>query len=204
MVSFEDMMHDDTNNMDALVSSIAKLASTPGRATTSGPTFDIPSATTPLAVFEQQERRLGFRLPLLLRRLYTEVGNGGFGPGHGLLSILALSPVDRDIPTYYSSLRESCARRQSEWPAGVVPFNDWGDLIVSCVDLSDETSTDPPVLRFEPNMSPTATVAFLHGLPFRGAGVIPESDKLSTWFQDWVADREMFNRPYSSRALDNR
>jgi hypothetical protein len=30
---------------------------------------------------------LGVRLPLLLRRLYTEVGDGGFGPAYGILGI---------------------------------------------------------------------------------------------------------------------
>jgi hypothetical protein len=33
------------------------------------------------------EQALGFALPELLRRLYEEVGNGGFGPGYGLFGL---------------------------------------------------------------------------------------------------------------------
>ena len=33
------------------------------------------------------EVRLGFRLPPLLRRIYTEVANGGIGPGTGLVGL---------------------------------------------------------------------------------------------------------------------
>ena len=56
------------------------------------------------------EESLGFRLPPLLKRIYTEIGNGGFGPGYGLIcmssgasdstrktapEIYRLIPVDR-------------------------------------------------------------------------------------------------------------
>jgi len=33
------------------------------------------------------EQAVGFPFPCLLRRLWTEVGNGGFGPGYGLLGL---------------------------------------------------------------------------------------------------------------------
>src|SRR5579885_3913143 len=33
------------------------------------------------------ERELGFRLPELLRTIYTQVGNGGFGPAYGFLGV---------------------------------------------------------------------------------------------------------------------
>jgi hypothetical protein len=31
----------------------------------------------------QSEERIGFNLPPLLRSLYSEIANGGFGPGYG-------------------------------------------------------------------------------------------------------------------------
>ncbi|MFF5014946.1 SMI1/KNR4 family protein [Streptomyces sp. NPDC001165] len=40
-----------------------------------------------LSEVEKAERRIGRRLPELLRRVYTEVGNGGFGPDSGLASL---------------------------------------------------------------------------------------------------------------------
>jgi|SRR6516165_4086107 len=86
-------------------------------------------------------------------------------------------------------------RNRSDWPKGIVPFNDWGCLIVSCLDLTT-SNVDPPVVRYEPNMSRQDTVTFLDGRPFRGTGLIPESDKLSIWFEDWISGKEMFERPY--------
>jgi hypothetical protein len=35
------------------------------------------------AELELAESRLSFPLPPLLKRLYVEIGNGGFGPGYG-------------------------------------------------------------------------------------------------------------------------
>ncbi|WP_329250458.1 SMI1/KNR4 family protein [Actinoallomurus sp. NBC_01490] len=44
------------------------------------------------------ERQMGRQLPDLLRRLYTEVANGGFGPTYGILGIIRSGQHDeRDI-----------------------------------------------------------------------------------------------------------
>jgi len=50
------------------------------------PILAFPTATEqPIRETEQQ---LGFPLPPLLRLLYTQIANGGFGPGTGLLGLL--------------------------------------------------------------------------------------------------------------------
>src|SRR5690242_3913384 len=41
----------------------------------------------------RDERRLGFTLPALLKRLYAEIGNGGFGPGYGLIGLTNGGPM---------------------------------------------------------------------------------------------------------------
>lgn len=46
----------------------------------------LPQAVT-LEELEGAETELGFRLPQLLRELYLRIGNGGFGPGGGILGI---------------------------------------------------------------------------------------------------------------------
>jgi hypothetical protein len=43
------------------------------------------------------ERRLGFALPSFYRRLLLEVGNGGFGPGYGLIGVPPNGFVDDDL-----------------------------------------------------------------------------------------------------------
>nr|BFD96370.1 hypothetical protein KitaXyl93_77300 [Kitasatospora sp. Xyl93] len=48
------------------------------------------------AEVEQVERQLGYQLPPLLRRIYTEIGDGGFGPEGGLASL-----TPRHIPYWH-------------------------------------------------------------------------------------------------------
>jgi hypothetical protein len=44
-----------------------------------------PHPPTTAAQVDTAEEALGFAIPPILRRLYTEVANGGFGPGYGLV-----------------------------------------------------------------------------------------------------------------------
>ena len=181
--------------LDELISRIAKRAKTTGMATSSVEdkvTFPPISGTA----FDEEERRLGIRLPVLIKRLYTEVGNGGFGPGEGLLSLRPLSAADHPISYFHGKFRAARNRVDAEWPSTIVPFCHWGDLILSCMDMSAELA-DPPVIRFEPNMSKLDTLDFLQGRRFRGTGMIPEKETLSGWLEDWLEGREMLGRPYN-------
>jgi len=74
--------------IDRLVQSVAARARI--AATRTDATDVVIPEIGPPASREQIERceaALGFPLPELLRRLYAEIGNGGFGPGYGLLPI---------------------------------------------------------------------------------------------------------------------
>ncbi|MEY2233043.1 SMI1/KNR4 family protein [Streptomyces sp. BF23-19] len=83
------------------------------------------------------EAILGFALPPLLASLYTRVGDGGFGPGQGLLSL-------RQAVLGYEQRRPSGWR----WPEGVLPVADFGCGMDACVDCWSETGQ---VLLFDPN-----------------------------------------------------
>ncbi|MGH4031337.1 hypothetical protein ACQB60_20655 [Actinomycetota bacterium Odt1-20B] len=48
--------------------------------------LSLPAPATEAAVTEA-ELVIGFPLPPLLRRLYLEVANGGFGPGEGIVGV---------------------------------------------------------------------------------------------------------------------
>lgn len=96
------------------------------------------------------EEWLGFRLPPLLRRLYGEVANGGFGPDY------LLFPLTGDgrtaLSAYQAEYGHDHARRQSaHWPRGVLPILDWGCAMNAAVDC---LSPGGPVLLFEPNAEP--------------------------------------------------
>jgi hypothetical protein len=57
---------------------------------------DKPFPPVTIADVEQAEQKLGYRLPELLRRVYTEIGDGGFGPDGGLASL-----VPRSVPHWH-------------------------------------------------------------------------------------------------------
>ncbi|MGW9030728.1 hypothetical protein ACWGQ5_43040 [Streptomyces sp. NPDC055722] len=57
---------------------------------------DQPFPRLSMAEVERAERKLGYRLPQLLRRIYTEIGDGGFGPEGGLASL-----TPRRVPRWH-------------------------------------------------------------------------------------------------------
>ncbi|MBM0275613.1 SMI1/KNR4 family protein [Micromonospora tarensis] len=84
-----------------------------------------PLEPAPVQAVEDAERVLGHPLPPLLRRIYLEVANGGFGPvlgvAGGCTDDLGRTTVDRLNP------RE---------PAGLLPIAHWGCAIYSYVDCA--------------------------------------------------------------------
>jgi hypothetical protein len=86
------------------------------------------SSTTPLhaqmpdvadqADLDRAEIALGQPLPSAVRRIYSEVADGGFGPGTGLLSLEAL------VATYRELIADPPAPRGLAWPPAMVPLVD--------------------------------------------------------------------------------
>ncbi|QES56096.1 hypothetical protein DEJ51_19615 [Streptomyces venezuelae] len=89
------------------------------------------------AEITRAEAILGFALPPLLASLYTRIGDGGFGPGQGLL------PLRQAVLAYEE--RRSCGWR---WPEGVLPVADFGCAMDACVDCRSDAAQ---VLLFDPN-----------------------------------------------------
>ncbi|BCJ47942.1 hypothetical protein GCM10010168_23010 [Actinoplanes ianthinogenes] len=59
-----------------------------------------PLEPAPPELLDELEERARRRFPPLLRRLYLEVGNGGFGPGHGLIRLTSAQNVSRDRSSF--------------------------------------------------------------------------------------------------------
>jgi hypothetical protein len=82
------------------------------------------------------ERRVDFALPPLLRRLYAEVANGGFGPGLGLLGVRGGQTNDhgKTVEDLYAEMLEAVQEnRRWVWPPGLLPVVDQNGVYV-CVD----------------------------------------------------------------------
>lgn len=102
---------------------------------------------------------LGFTLPPLLRTLYMEIANGGFGPAGGLRGICGgygsiesgthtadcetvieayrwRSEKQRiDLADYQARWRsDTLCLPYGEWPAHLLPLCDMGDVIEACID----------------------------------------------------------------------
>lgn len=149
--------------------------------------FTYPRASE--EVLLETERRLGFALPPMLRLLYAEVANGGFGPGYGFLGVIGGASEDdvaKDIAESYDTDRRSGPRLEEsgfekgdddwfepfydEWPGGFVRVLHWGCAIWTCVD-----SRTGRVYRYE----------HFHGKTSRDA-MSPQADSLEEWLQRWL------------------
>jgi hypothetical protein len=112
------------------------------------PTISSPATT---AEVDAAEAALGFPVPPLLRRMYTEIGNGGFGPSYGLEGVPTSPPTlgTADIVALYEQYSEPWPEYPAhQWPYGLVPLISDGCLFMECVDF-----TRPPyaVVRFDGN-----------------------------------------------------
>ncbi len=80
------------------------------------------------------EAKLGFPLPPLLRALYTQVGDGGYGPARGL------HQLGGDEWSLVARAERTCVMAAATgdpwWPPKLVEFISWGGHDTSAVDCS--------------------------------------------------------------------
>jgi hypothetical protein len=146
------------------------------------------------------ERQLGLRLPSTLRAVYREIGNGGFGPGYGLLPLRLDPSLDEHetVVDLYSAFTSSDPKDPAwRWPDQLVPFCDWGCAIRSCVDC---VSSDGKVVTFDPNARQPG-----QDLSASFAATHPSID---AWFRDWVSGVKIWalmfeTDPDKSREITN-
>jgi hypothetical protein len=122
-------------------------------------------------VITATEADLGVSLHPLLRRLYGEVANGGFGPGYGLLSLGSPDGLHGD-----RSL--SSEVRDGGWPAGLLPLWNWGCAIWSCLDAN---SLDGTIVTHDDIEGPTVT-----------------DFTLRSWLRAWVDGVNLWEEIYES------
>ena len=112
------------------------------------------------------EAKLGFALPAELRQIYTDVADGGVGPGDGIYSLKQLHSKWREMTD------EPVGPRGQKWPAHLLPVNgdDW-DL--TCIDMKSG-----------------AMVTFdVEEVDYGGwkKCFAPEAESLEAWLGEWLA-----------------
>jgi len=169
--------------MDDLIARLSGRAADPVTAIDMAHMYDAPPARyAPADATEcaAAEQRLGFQLPEPVRRVYTTVANGGFGPGYGLMGLIGGAPLDTgdSAVSLFENFRDGEDPEDPlwNWPAGLLPVCHWGCAIYSCVDC---TQPDGPVVRFDPN-------GHALGEPW-GAAFRQESESFEAWLGRWLA-----------------
>jgi hypothetical protein len=126
-----------------------------------------------LAAVEEAARTIGVELPPLLVRLYTEVADGGFGPGDGAVPIAQLVEL---WESYSQELVE--AEDLEPWPDAVVPFCNLDQTLLACVDCSSPVG---PIIGFEfDDLDPDGGEGALE------AALSPMAPSLADWLTDWL------------------
>ncbi|WP_437674120.1 SMI1/KNR4 family protein [Sorangium sp. So ce131] len=124
-------------------------------------------------VVAQTESVLGFPLHPLHKRLLTDVGNGGFGPGDGLIGLPG-GRLDDDGQSIVE-LRHVLwsGPEKAGLPDNVVALCDWGDSIWSCID--EETGS---VLTLD------------------ASGLTETPWSLHAWLVDWLNGQSLFGKMF--------
>lgn len=134
------------------------------------------------------EAKIGVRLPPLLHAIYSEIANGGIGPGYGLIGV-AGTPYHRgwaynddtdtvpDLAATYLDVT-SCT---TYWPPQLVPVCDWGCMHASAIDCSNP--------QFPVVFDALDHVFCLH------------SPSFEAWIEDWVAGVDLWQRGFAGERL---
>jgi hypothetical protein len=133
------------------------------------------------------EKRLGFPLPPLMKRIYVEIANGGFGPGYGLIGLTNGVPDDtgNTAPDIYGQLRG--ANRDDpnwRWPQALLPICHWGCAILSCVDCTDSSFR---MRIFDPNV---------HKGDDWADCFFEQSNAFEIWMKQWASGADLWKAMY--------
>lgn len=171
--------------MDNLIARIRERVRDPERFIDDDPgTGDFPYLPTSQDAIESAEQKIGFRIPELLRRLYTEVANGGFGPVYGIAGVAGCGVDEEldDLETLHAAQSTSAwLERYPDWPPAILRFVYQGCCMYVAVDAPSE---DHPLYVFEPNVS-AEEFGYENCLE-------PMRIGLNQWLDDWVSDRDLW------------
>jgi hypothetical protein len=133
----------------------------------------LPSPAEPAAV-EKAEAALGFALPQVLRRVYLEVADGGFGPGGGLLNLAGATAA-------YARLRKGDELpRGRSWPEGLLPIRE----VDHGFDSVDAASPAGRVVAWDPE-----DLREFSGEKAWNASFSEIAPSVEAWLEEWVGGK---------------
>jgi hypothetical protein len=99
----------------------------------------IPLARATAKNIADTEASFGFPLPELLKSIYLNIGDGGFGPDKfgEMISLCHADDPQRTLLATYEGMKAGAEYFERKWPEGLLPFCFWGCTIYSCVDCRD-------------------------------------------------------------------
>lgn len=132
---------------------------------------------------ESAEAILRFEIPAVLRRIYTEVANGGFGYAYGLLGLRG-GPRNEDgldSVGLYQTFRELDTEDPAwHWPHGLLPVGHLGCAMFHCVQCTGPSQT---IIWYEPNLHES-------GQSWNGS-FIPFAPSLGTYLKAWLDGKDL-------------
>jgi hypothetical protein len=130
------------------------------------------SAPAKTAAVDGAERAIGYALHPFHRRLLTEVGNGGFGPGYGLVGLPG-GILDVDGRSLLELSRMLLLELSASPPFPVSFLCDWGCGVWGCIDCE------------------TGAV-----LTIAEDGLKDSGQTICAWFEDWVSGAALWQRVF--------
>ena len=124
------------------------------------------------------ESAIGFDLPPLLKRIFVEVANGGFGPGYGLCGVAGRGTDEggNDIVGLFQGQASDHWRSSyPNWPPRILRIAYFGCAMHAAIDCS---LPDYPVFLFDPNQE-EEDIKFANCL-------IPFEKDLNSWLYGWA------------------
>lgn len=138
---------------------------------------------------QDAEAAIGFRLPDLLRGIYTTVANGGSGPGYGIVGTSGGAKLDGcTLETCYKNMVKLAKENPVwRWPLHLLPLANYGCGMWSCIDCEYQKL---PMILWDPNnldaelegadaQANWGNSFWDQGLPFR------------RWWEGWLAGEEV-------------
>jgi hypothetical protein len=177
---------------ESLIQTIKSHAMEAARAASG--TDGLPTKVFPTVDAQQiaeAERALGFVLPELLKALYLRVGNGGYGPGYGIVGLPggATDDMGRNLVDLYNAyFPENPDDPHWRWPPALLPLAHLGCAMYACLDCS---APDAPVVWFEPN-------PHVDGEPWSDS-FIPLTSSVTEWLRAWLADKDLLEEAWKRK-----